>query len=343
MPVPCMPKASSTNLAARESYPDWSLLTTWVAVVDSKSVSAAATLLGISQAAVSQRIKLLEAGLETSLLDRSTRPAKPTTAGERLFEHATQLLQRADEMVEGVRNLSRAKRHIVRFGCVDSFAATIGPTLIRGLSGASRQIRLWSGLTPVLDSLLENRQLDIAVTTSSVSTKAGIKRTTLFTEPYLLVLPKGFDVSGCHSLGDIARQLHFIRYSSRSVIGQDVDRYLEALGEFFERGYEFDASDPLLSLVSEGLGFALTTPLCIWQSRHFIPTLQVVPVSRLRATGEPYPVLTRTFYMAYRENEMGKMPSEARDVMMMTWERLVSRGIAPGLGLSSEDLWASVV
>jgi DNA-binding transcriptional LysR family regulator len=336
MPVPCMNK---TSLSARESYPDWSLLTTWVAVVDSKSVSAAATLLGISQAAVSQRIKLLEAGLETSLLDRSTRPAKPTTAGERLFEHATQLLQRADEMVEGVRNLSRAKRHIVRFGCVDSFAATIGPTLIRGLSGASRQIRLWSGLTPVLDSLLENRQLDIAVTTSSVSSRPGIKRTTLFTEPYLLVLPRDFDMSGCRSFGDIARRLHLIRYSSRSVIGQDVDRYLEGLGEFFERSYEFDASDPLLSLVSEGLGFALTTPLCIWQSRHFIPSLQVVPVSRLGGVGEPYPVLTRTFYMAYRENEMGKMPAEARDVMMMAWEKMVLRDIGPAMGLARGEAW----
>ncbi|QEI04749.1 LysR family transcriptional regulator [Pigmentiphaga aceris] len=337
-----MPKASPTTLAARESYPDWSLLTTWVAVVDSKSVSAAATLLGISQAAVSQRIKLLEASLETSLLDRSTRPAKPTTAGERLFEHATQLLQRADEMVEGVRNLSRAKRHIVRFGCVDSFAATIGPTLIRGLSGASRQIRLWSGLTPVLDSLLENRQLDIAVTTSSVSSRPGIKRQTIFTEPYLLVLPKDFDLSGCRSFGDIARRLQFIRYSSRSVIGQDVDRYLEGLGEFFERSYEFDATDPLLSLVSEGLGFALTTPLCIWQSRHLIPTLQVLPVSRLRAAGDPYPVLTRTFYMAYRENEMGKLPGEARDVMLMAWEKMVARQMGPAMGLASSDMWVEL-
>lgn len=330
---------NKTTLVSRESYPDWSLLTTWVAVVDAKSVSAAATLLGISQAAVSQRIKQLEASLETTLLDRSTRPAKPTTAGERLFEHATQLLQRADEMVEGVRNLSRAKRSIVRFGCVDSFAATIGPTLIRGLSGASRQIRLWSGLTPVLDSLLENRQLDIAVTTSAVSSRPGIKRQELFSEPYLLVLPKEFDIEGCRGFADIARTLQFIRYSSRSVIGQDVDRYLEGFGEFFERTYEFDATDPLLSLVSEGLGFALTTPLCIWQSRHLLPSLQIVPVARFSNQGGSYPVLTRTFFMACRDSELGKIPTEARDVIMIAWRKMLVRSIGPAMGLTIEDLW----
>ncbi len=329
---------SRTAPASQESYPDWSLLTTWVAVVDAKSVSAAATLLGISQAAVSQRIKQLESSLGATLLDRSTRPARPTITGERLFDHATQLLLRADEMVESVRSLSRAKRHIVRFGCVDSFAATIGPTLIRGLSGASRQIRLWSGLTPILDSLLESRQLDIAVTTSAVSGKPGIRRQELFSEPYLLVLPKGFDLAGCQGFTGISRKLQFIRYSSRSVIGQDVDRYLEGLGLFFERSYEFDATDPLLSLVSEGLGFTLTTPMCIWQSRHFIDKLLVVPVARIQVPAHLHPTLTRTFYVAYRENEMGKMPAEARNVMVMAWQRMIAQEIGPALSMRAGEL-----
>ncbi|WZB75367.1 LysR family transcriptional regulator [Achromobacter insuavis] len=60
-----------------DPYPEWSLLLTWVAVVQAASVSGAAQLLGLSQAAVSQRIKQLEAALSTELLDRSTRPARP--------------------------------------------------------------------------------------------------------------------------------------------------------------------------------------------------------------------------------------------------------------------------
>lgn len=45
------------SVSATENYPEWSLLLTWVAVVEAASVSGAARLLGLSQAAVSQRIK----------------------------------------------------------------------------------------------------------------------------------------------------------------------------------------------------------------------------------------------------------------------------------------------
>jgi molybdate transport repressor ModE-like protein len=83
--------------------PDWDLLASWVAVVEAGSISDAARVLGISQTAVSQRVKQLETILATPLLDRTTRPAHPTPAGRHLFEHAKDLLGRARRMMEGVR------------------------------------------------------------------------------------------------------------------------------------------------------------------------------------------------------------------------------------------------
>jgi DNA-binding transcriptional LysR family regulator len=331
---------NKTSLTATESLPDWNLLATWVAVIESGSVSAAAKLLGISQAAVSQRLKLLEAAVGTDLLDRATRPARATPAGELLMEHASKLLLQAGEMTESVRNLSRAKRHTVRFGCVDSFAATLGPTLIRGLSGATRQIRLWSGITPILDGQMESRQLDVAVTTSAALGKPSIRKYSLFSEPYLLVMPKGFDLGNARTVSDLAQRSQFIRYSARSVIGQDIDNYLESMGQAIERTYEFDNTDPLLSLVSAGLGFALSTPLCIWQSRHFIAQLDIYPMSVLAgiAAGRGMPA-ARTFYLAYRDRELGKLPQEARDVILIGVERLITRELAPALKLPADSLW----
>ena len=60
------------NLADEQSYPDWDLLASWVAVIESGSVSDAARLLRISQAAVSQRIKLLEERVGQVLLSSSS-------------------------------------------------------------------------------------------------------------------------------------------------------------------------------------------------------------------------------------------------------------------------------
>ncbi|MBA2965033.1 MULTISPECIES: LysR family transcriptional regulator [Ramlibacter] len=326
------------NLTDEQLRPDWELLASWVAVMETGSVSDAARLLRISQAAVSQRIKQLETIFSTPLLDRSTRPAQPTAAGQRLFENAKDLLTRSDQMMESVRNVSRAKRMIVRFGCVDSFAATIGPLLIKALASSSHQIRLWSGITPTLDAQIEGRQLDLAVTTSVMSLP-GISREQLFTEAYYAVLPASFEVSKFGSLLDLSRHLQFIRYSARSVIGQQVDEYLQRTGDALERTCEFDATDPLLSLVASGMGFALTTPLCIWQSRHFIPGIRVVPLSSFARQGRAYPDMTRTFFLAFRQGELGTLPTEVRDLVRIAVRRQLSPEIGTQLGLAKDMLW----
>jgi len=326
------------NLTDEQSLPDWELLASWVAVIEAGSVSEAARLLRISQAAVSQRVKQLETIFATPLLDRSTRPAQPTAAGQRLFENSKDLLTRADQMMESVRNVSRAKRMVVRFGCVDSFAATIGPLMIKALSSSSHQIRLWSGITPTLEGLIESRQLDLAVTTS-MTALPSISRAQLFTERYYAVLPATFEVNRLGSLLDLSRHLQFIRYSARSFIGQQIDEYLQRAGDALERTCEFDATDPLLSLVASGMGFALTTPLCIWQSRQFLPDIRIVPLPAFTRQGRPYPEMTRTFHLAYRQGELGTLPNEVRDLVRIAVRRHLSSEISAQLHLEKDVLW----
>lgn len=327
------------NLTDERVLPDWELLDSWVAVIETGSVSEAAKLLRISQAAVSQRIKQLEVVCSAPLLDRSTRPGQPTSAGQRLFESAKDLLARADQMMESVRSVSRAKRMIVRFGCVDSFAATVGPLIIKALSSSSHQIRLWSGITPTLDGLLESRQLDLAVTTSTTPLP-GISRTPLFTERYYAVLPATFAIDKLGSLLDLSNHLPFIRYSARSLIGRQIEEYLQRTRDAFERTCEFDATDPLLSLVASGMGFALTTPLCIWQSRQFFSNIRIVPLSAFTRQGRAYPDLTRTISLAYRQGELGTLPNEVRDLMRSVARKQISVDIGSALGLGKDVLLA---
>jgi len=312
--------------------PDWELLASWVAVMETGSVSCAARLLHVSQAAVSQRIKQLESSLGTSLLDRSTRPAQPTAAGQRLLENAKDLLTRADQMVESVRNVSRAKRMVVRFGCVDSFAATIGPLLVKALAGTSNQIRLWSGSAAMVDELASGRQLDLAVTTSD-SLLPGVSRTPLFSERYCVVLPATCGVDTFGSLQDLGRHLPLLRYSSRSLIGRHIEDYLLHHGDSLERTCEFDATEPLLSLVASGMGFAVTTPMCLWKSRHFLPGLRIVPLSGFSRRGRTYPEQTRTFHLAYREGELGTLPFEVRQLVRIAVRKQLSAEVAKALGM----------
>ena len=60
--------------------------------------------------------------------------------------------------------------------------------------------------------------------------------------------------------------------------------------------YAFDATDQLLSLVASGLGWAISTPLCLWQSRQYLDAVTVVPLPPARL-GQ------RDFFLLSRENE----------------------------------------
>jgi DNA-binding transcriptional LysR family regulator len=319
--------------ALAERYPEWDLLVSWVAVVASGSISRAATQLGISQAGLSQRIMTLEAVLDITLLDRATRPARPTAAGTRLYEHATLLLQNADQMVDSVRNLSRAKRNIVRMGCIDAFAAVVGPMIIKGLVGTSHQLRLWSGMTSTLHGQIESRQLDIAVTDRGPAESSGIHCQRLFSEPYLVVLPRSFEIDRLTTLSDLSRHLQFIRYGSRTILGQEIEHCLQLHSENIERSCEFDASDPMMSLVAGGVGFALTTPLSIWQARLHLADVKVLPLTAFTANGRAYEEFTRSFYLCYRENEQGQVARSLHELLRIGFESQIAKEMAEGLGL----------
>jgi hypothetical protein len=94
-----------------------------------------------------------------------------------------------------------------------------------------------------------------------------------------------------------------------------------------------------MSLVASGMGFALTTPLCIWQSRHFIPNIRVVPLAGFSRQGRAYPELTRTFFLAYRQGELGTLPSEVRDLVRIAVRKQISPEISAQLGLDKDVLW----
>ncbi len=318
--------------------PGWELLASWVAVVETGSISEAARRLAISQAGVSQHIKQLELQFSTALLDRGTRPARPTASGHRLYEHATDLLRRAGDMSESVRLLSRAKRSIVRLACVDSFAATIGPALVRGLTGTMHKVRLSSGLSPYLNDQFLNRQVDLLVTTSDLAGEAMVQQIPMLTEQYCVVLPAQWRIERPGSLGDLSRGgLQMMCYSARSVLGNHIESTLRSTDPGIERAFEFDATDPLLSLVSAGLGFAITTPLCIWQSRHFVPELRILPLSAFSRGGEPYAPLARTFSLACREGELGSLPHEVHNIIRVAGRDIAAR-IVVKLGLARDAI-----
>lgn len=105
------------------------LLRTFVAVLEHRSFSTAASVLGYTQSAVSQHIAALEADLGARLVER--RPVAPTEAGARLMEHAPALLLRLDAARADIARLRRAPDSRLTLACSP---AAFGPALAQGLA-----------------------------------------------------------------------------------------------------------------------------------------------------------------------------------------------------------------
>jgi len=307
----------------RACVPDLHALQVFMAVCESGSMALAAQRLGVSQSAVSQMIRSLEVEYGIQLFDREVRPARPTRAGNILLEMADRLLAEARHVDEELRKRVRLDHAQIRLGCVDSFAATLGPALISGLSGSARQMQLWSGLTPGLNAQLLGRELDLAICTEVPEADARIAQRLLFSESWVAVFPKGSHVlplSEARDLADRVGDLPLIRYTQRSVIGQQVERYLRHIGVEAARRFEFDATDPLLSLVAAGLGWAVSTPLCLWQSRVWLDQVELVPIP-------PSRLGQRDFYLLCR---MAEWSGLAEDIARIT-RTVLTRELVPAI------------
>ncbi|MEQ5836241.1 LysR family transcriptional regulator [Marinobacter sp. NFXS9] len=79
------------------------LMQTFVRIVDSGSLSAAARQLGTTQPTISRRLKTLEKLLGTELILRSTHGRKLTDDGERCYAHARTLIEQWSELEDGLR------------------------------------------------------------------------------------------------------------------------------------------------------------------------------------------------------------------------------------------------
>lgn len=306
-----LPSPSTPSQRGGRMLPDLHALETFITVCEAGSMALAAQRLGVSQSAVSQMIKVLETNYGVKLFDREVRPVRPTRAGSMLLEMADSLLADARAMAEQLRQSVRQDHAQLRLGCVDSFAATVGPALIRALSGSARQLQLWSGLTPGLNAQLLVRELDLAICTEVPMADTRIAQRLLFSETWVAVFPRGEVIEPLTEVRDLkarAAKLPLIRYTQRSVIGQQVERFLRHIGLEAPRRFEFDATDPLLSLVAAGLGWAISTPLCLWQSRAWLDQVQLLPIPASRL-GQ------RDFYLLCRDAEWSSM---ADDIARLT-------------------------
>ncbi len=108
-------------------------LTAYVVVAEERSFTRAAAKLGMSQSALSQIVRRLEASLGMPLLNRTTRSVAPTGAGERLLETLAPTLRRLDESLASLSELRSKPAGHIRITSVEHASETILAPALAGL------------------------------------------------------------------------------------------------------------------------------------------------------------------------------------------------------------------
>lgn len=144
---------------------DIAQLRDFIAVIDSGSFTRAASVLFVSQPAVSQRMKQLESELGVRLVQRGPRGVVPTPAGRTLYRDAQQLIRRFDQIAEDVAKEPRAIRGPVAVGLPTAAAVHLAPALFswtkRNYPGV--HLRLFESVSGYIQELLTVGRMDLAV------------------------------------------------------------------------------------------------------------------------------------------------------------------------------------
>jgi DNA-binding transcriptional LysR family regulator len=144
---------------------DIGLLRAFVAVVETGSVTGAAALLNLTQAAVSQQLKRLEELFGTELFERHHKRLALKPNGERLVAHANRLIAHNDE-VWGAMS-APAYSGEVRLGVPHDIVGPYLPPILRRFDKAWPRVRvaLKCTNTPFLREMMREGALDLTLTT----------------------------------------------------------------------------------------------------------------------------------------------------------------------------------
>jgi DNA-binding transcriptional LysR family regulator len=106
----------------------------FLAVAQERSFTRAAAKLGISQSALSHRMRALETEMGVQLLTRTTRSVSPTEAGERLMQTVAPRLEEIEAEIAAVSELSEKPAGTIRITAIDyAVNSVIWPRLARVL------------------------------------------------------------------------------------------------------------------------------------------------------------------------------------------------------------------
>jgi DNA-binding transcriptional LysR family regulator len=173
------------------------------AVAESGGFGKAARLLNVSQSAVSEQVRDLEAEIAVPLIDRRNRNIRLTPHGEVFLLRVKEVLQSAEGAVIAARRSFKGEEGTISIGFFVGGLGSSFPKLIRAFRQKYKDIAVsLVEMTPVAqhDALMAGT-IDVGFTRALPgSLKTELRSEIFYTERFSLVLPKGHPLAKRQSI-----------------------------------------------------------------------------------------------------------------------------------------------
>jgi DNA-binding transcriptional LysR family regulator len=253
----------------------------------------------VTQSAVSQTIAKLEHSIGAPLFDRTMRPLGLTPSGKSLFARGQKLIAQARLTYDEVREGANLPISSVTVAMSFSLANQLTAPILQSLGSRADRWSFRSGISMEHQGEFLARDIDMLVTGSfSLEHRDAVELHPVFEESFIMVFPKDF-----HEPLDLARvpsTLPFIRFSRLTGMGQQIERQIVRMKLKLPQMVEIESSHQQLALVAAGLGWTITTPVCLAAVPELLPQLRAEPMKQGR--------FSRTVQVVARSDELGDIP-----------------------------------
>lgn len=230
-----------------------------VAIADAGSVAEAAQTLGLTQSALSHRIKEAERLLNTELFYRKHKKLAPTSAGKRLLHSSRLVLGEIERAEQDINKLSVGIEHVVRLGnesyggyhwlpaCLTAFS--------RDYPSISVEIIPDVSLDPY--TALRSGRIDLALV-SGGHPPEGFEHRLLFRDEMRLVMPDGHALAGKPwvSAAEVAAGT-YVTYHTTPGKGREYEQLFSRYRVLPVRVLRAGVTEAVIALVREGFGLTI--------------------------------------------------------------------------------------
>ena len=300
---------------------DLHALEVFIMTVELGGMSQCAVHLQITQSAVSQTVARLEASIGTPLFDRSMRPLGLTTSGRSMFERGKRLLALARSTYDDIRVGANLPLASLTVAMSFSLANQLTAAILSRLGDRAERWNIRSGISLEHQGEFLARDIDMLLTGSfNLEHRDNIELHPVFEECFVIALPASYNKP--LQIDTDPTDLPFIRFSRLTGMGQQIERQIVRLKLGLRQVVEVESSHQQLALVAAGLGWTITSPVCLSASPELLRRTRIEPLPRGR--------FSRTVQVVARAGELGNLPQEvakicAKELKEVTFPPLIKQ------------------